>query len=182
MQNNHHNYCYFDSPMGKMLIASNEQGLAGVWFDGQKHERKPADNWTLTPKDALLKKSIKQLGHYMDGNLEDFNLPLSLGGTPFQQKVWQALTDIRFGDTITYGQLAQQIGQPSAVRAAAAAVGRNPASIIVPCHRVVGSNGKLTGYAGGLERKRHLLELESANNDLLAPPAASDNRPAPLTC
>jgi len=177
-----HKYCYFDSDMGKMLLACSEQGLAGAWFEGQKHERKPGDDWQLANNDPLLKKTIRQLTRFMDRKLDVFDLPLGLGGTAFQQKVWKALCDIRFGETITYGELAQRIGQPSAVRAAAAAVGRNPASIIVPCHRVVGSNGKLTGYAGGLDRKRHLLDIEGATADLFDTPATRVKPMRAVTC
>lgn len=153
-------YTYTDSPLGKLLLTRNAKGLAGIWFEGQKYEAKPQPDWQEQPGDKLLQTTITQLQGYFDNEIKKFEVPLALSGTDFQESVWQELLNISHGETITYGELAARLGKPSAVRAAAAAVGRNPASIIVPCHRVVGANGSLTGYAGGLDRKQKLLKIE----------------------
>ena len=155
------------SPLGAITLAATPYGLAGVWFDGQQHRppalvRTPAV-WPVDGSHALLRLASQQLGEYFAGQRQHFDLPLDLsGGTDFQQAVWQALLRIAPGQTQSYGQVSQHIGRPTAVRAVGAAVGRNPVSIIVPCHRVLGTNGSLTGYAGGLPRKTHLLILEGA--------------------
>lgn len=151
---------HFASPLGPMILAGADQQLVGVWFADQAH----LPDLSACPAEAsnpLLKQAAAQLSAYFVGQLHTFDLPLNTAtGTPFQQAVWQALLAIPGGSTCSYGQLASRIGKPSAVRAVAAAVGRNPLSVIVPCHRVVGSNGSLTGYAGGLHRKTALLQLE----------------------
>jgi methylated-DNA-[protein]-cysteine S-methyltransferase len=142
-----------------MLLAGHDAGLLGIWFESQKHYPDVAglafgDHPTVAVAQA-------QLAAYFAGERSQFSLPLDLSnGTAFQQSVWRALLDIPCGVTISYSTLSQQIGRPSAVRAVAAAVGRNPLSIVVPCHRVLGSNGSLTGYAGGVDRKSALLNLE----------------------
>ena len=147
------------SPLGPMLLAGHDAGLLGVWFEQQKHFPVVAglafgDHFTITEAQA-------QLAAYFAGERSQFSLPLDLSnGTAFQQSVWRALLEIPCGVTISYSTLSQQISRPSAVRAVAAAVGRNPLSIVVPCHRVLGSNGSLTGYAGGVDRKAALLNLE----------------------
>jgi len=156
------------SPLGPMLLAASPLGLCGVWFVNQKHY--PLDRALQAPtvasvasdaSQAWLDQAAQQLTHYFAGHRQHFDLPLDLSiGTAFQQSVWHALLDISRGQTESYGALAARVGRPSAARAVGAAVGRNPISIIVPCHRVVGSNGALTGYAGGLERKVALLQLE----------------------
>ncbi|SEL08386.1 methylated-DNA-[protein]-cysteine S-methyltransferase [Roseateles sp. YR242] len=158
-----------DSPLGRILIARNAHGLSGLWFEGQKYHpgvlAVPRDD-----HDPLLARTVQALHAYFDG--QALQLPaLAPQGTPFQQAVWQWLLDIPAGATWTYGQLAARVGRPEAVRAVAAAVGRNPLSILVPCHRVIGANGQLTGYAGGLDRKRALLALEAALEALDAPGA-----------
>ena len=149
-----------DSPLGRLILAATHQGLAGVWFDDQKH----LPEWAGWPEDAahpVLLAAAAQLQAYFQGQRQTFDLPLDLSaGTPFQQAVWQALLAIPTGGTTTYGRISQGIGNPKAVRAVGAAVGRNPVGIIVPCHRVLGSDGSLTGYAGGLARKTALLQLE----------------------
>ncbi len=150
------------SPLGTVLLAACQSQLVGVWFDGQAHL---PDLSACAPSASqpVLQLAQGQLAAYFAGQRSLFDLPLSLTtGTAFQQAVWQALLTIPFGSTCSYGQLASRIGKPSAVRAVAAAVGRNPLSIIVPCHRVIGANGNLTGYAGGLTRKTALLQLEGA--------------------
>jgi methylated-DNA-[protein]-cysteine S-methyltransferase len=149
-----------ESPLGPIVIAATRHGLAGLWFEGQRHMPLHAD-WPHEPDHPLLRQARTQLDEYFAGERITFDLPLDLhGGTAFQQSVWQALLGIPRGGTVSYGGLSQRIGQPSAVRAVGSAVGRNPVSIVVPCHRVLGANGSLTGYAGGLDRKTALLRLE----------------------
>ncbi len=153
---------HYASPLGPMLVAATDKGLAGVWFEGQRH-MPDTTGWPQATKHPVLVKAIRQLDEYFAGKRSDFDLPLDLhGGTAFQQSVWAALLKIPSGATTSYGDLSGRIGKPSAVRAVGAAVGRNPVSIVVPCHRVLGSDGSLTGYAGGLERKSALLQLEGA--------------------
>jgi methylated-DNA-[protein]-cysteine S-methyltransferase len=152
----------YRSPLGAMTLAASEKGLAGAWFDGQQHDPAPAvrSGWSSSPN-PLLDRAAAQLQAYFEGTLADFDLPLDLSaGTPFQQAVWQELLHIRRGSTTSYGDVAERIGKSTAVRAVGAAVGRNPLGIIVPCHRVMGRDGSLTGYAGGLERKVALLKIE----------------------
>ncbi|MDP3797076.1 MAG: methylated-DNA--[protein]-cysteine S-methyltransferase [Polaromonas sp.] len=156
----------FQSPLGKMIIAATDKGLAGTWFAGQRHLPPQLVEPYVWPKDAdhtVLKQAIAQLTEYFAGTRTVFDLPLDLDcGTPFQQTVWQALLAIPQGGTTSYGELSSRIGKPAAVRAVGAAIGRNPVSVIVPCHRVLGANGSLTGYAGGLDKKTALLKLEGA--------------------
>ena len=150
------------SPLGPMIIAATARGLAGVWFEGQRH-MPDCSAWPVEPDHPLLRKAMLQLHEYFAGTRIRFDLPLDLqGGTAFQRSVWQALLSIPPGGTTSYGALSRRVGQAAAVRAVGAAVGRNPVSIVVPCHRVLGSDGSLTGYAGGLERKGALLRLEGA--------------------
>jgi methylated-DNA-[protein]-cysteine S-methyltransferase len=152
----------FDNTLGPMTLAATDHGLAGVWFDDQRH-RPDYAQWPEQPEHPVLREAVRQLRQYMAGERLDFDLPLDLhGGTPFQRSVWQALLQIPCGSTTSYGAIGQRLGKPKAVRAVGAAVGRNPVSIIVPCHRVMGSNGSLTGYAGGLHRKQALLKIETS--------------------
>jgi methylated-DNA-[protein]-cysteine S-methyltransferase len=152
----------FDSPLGLMRVAASPQGVCGVWFEGQRHQT-DASAWPTLPDHPLLQQATVQLTQYFAGQRHQFDLPLDLnGGTPFQQAVWQALLSLAFGKTCSYGNLSAQIGRPKAVRAVSGAVARNPVSLIVPCHRVLGTSGALTGYAGGLDRKAALLKLEGA--------------------
>jgi methylated-DNA-[protein]-cysteine S-methyltransferase len=152
----------FDNTLGPMTLAATDHGLAGVWFDDQRH-RPDYAQWPEQPGHPVLREAVRQLRQYMAGERLDFDLPLDLhGGTPFQRSVWQALLQIPCGSTTSYGAIGQRLGKPKAVRAVGAAVGRNPVSIIVPCHRVMGSNGSLTGYAGGLHRKQALLKIETS--------------------
>ncbi|RZL86979.1 MAG: methylated-DNA--[protein]-cysteine S-methyltransferase [Variovorax sp.] len=151
-----------DSPLGGITLAATDAGLAGAWFDHQRHWPDMRD-WQTAPDHPELREAAAQLGDYFAGRRSHFDLALDLShGTVFQQAVWQALLAIPAGKTTSYGALSAGVGNPAAVRAVGAAVGRNPISVIVPCHRVLGSNGSLTGYAGGLERKSALLELEGA--------------------
>ncbi len=151
------------SPLGNLWLAATDRGLAGMWFEEQRHAP-DRTSWTLCPdihQQPVLHAASEQLLAYFSGTLQQFDLPLDLsGGTDFQQAAWQALLRIPFGATTSYGELSKSIGKPSAVRAVGTAIGRNPISIIVPCHRVVGADGSLTGYAGGLDRKTALLNLE----------------------
>ena len=152
----------YHSPMGEMIVAVTDAGLAGVWFDGQKH-LPDFHAWPVRNDHPLLRTVVAQLDEYFAGQRTHFDLPLDLhGGTAFQQIVWQALLGIPSGGTTSYGDISRRIGKPAAVRAVGAAVGRNPVSIVVPCHRVLGKAGALTGYAGGLARKTALLQLEAA--------------------
>jgi methylated-DNA-[protein]-cysteine S-methyltransferase len=151
----------FESPLGTMLLAATAHGLAGVWFVGQKHGPDSA-HWIEDAAHPVLRQAIAQLQDYFAGTRTHFELPLDLQGTPFQQDVWRALLTIPSGRTTSYGEISRSLGRPQAARAVGAAVGRNPVSIVVPCHRVVGTSGTLTGYAGGLERKSALLRLEGA--------------------
>jgi methylated-DNA-[protein]-cysteine S-methyltransferase len=151
-----------DSPLGPICLAATARGLAGLWFDGQKHHPGGLD----APVDAgqpFIAQARDELDRYWRGLLSaGFSVPLDAHGTPFQQAVWRSLRLIGHGRTSTYSAVAQCAGSAHAVRAAGAAIGRNPLSIIVPCHRVIGRDGSLTGYAGGLARKRSLLYLEGA--------------------
>lgn len=149
-----------DTPLGTMRIARSTRGIAGLWFEGQAHHPGTLAA-PLRPDDPLLREAARQLQRYFAGSLRDFELPLDLAGTPFQQAVWQALRTIPAGRTRSYGELAAALGRPRAARAVGAAVGRNPASLVVPCHRVIGRDGALTGYAGGVPRKKALLALEA---------------------
>ena len=151
----------FDSPLGAMVLAATGKGLAGAWFTNQRHAP-DWSTWPMAPADPILHQAAKQLGEYFANKRTRFELPLDLSaGTAFQQSVWRQLLSIGHGCTSSYGSISAAAGRPAAVRATGAAVGRNPLTIIVPCHRVVGANGALTGYAGGLQRKVALLQLES---------------------
>lgn len=153
-------YVRFATPLGSMLAAATDKGLCGLWFDGQRHLPDMAA-WRLAPQHPLLQHTAAFMDDYFAGSMAQFSLPLDLAaGTPFQQAVWLALLQIPPGVTTSYRALSQTLGRPSAVRAVAGAVGRNPVSVLVPCHRVLGTDGTLTGYAGGLERKTALLQLE----------------------
>ncbi len=158
------------SPMGDMVLAATPSGLAGVWFTDQRHRPEALDfknvphAWPQQDSHPTLRKAARQLGEFFAGTRKSFELPLDIsGGTPFQQSIWRALLQIPYGKTSSYGDIGRQIGNPAAVRAVGSAVGRNPLGLIVPCHRVLGSDGSLTGYAGGLHRKTALLQLEGAS-------------------
>jgi methylated-DNA-[protein]-cysteine S-methyltransferase len=153
---------HIDSRLGGVTLAATDEGLAGAWFDHQKHSPDTA-GWQPNDAHPVLREAAAQLRDYFDGKRQQFDLPLDLShGTAFQQSVWQALRAIPPGATTSYGALSANVGKPAAVRAVGAAVGRNPISVIVPCHRVLGKDGSLTGYAGGLDRKTALLALEGA--------------------
>ena len=151
-----------DSPLGPMTVAATAKGLAGLWFDGQAHHPGPLDT-PVDPQQPFIAMAREELDRYWRGEHRGrFEVRLDAQGTPFQQAVWRALIALPRGATSTYGQIASQAGSPAAVRAAGAAIGRNPVSVLVPCHRVLGRDGSLTGYAGGLTRKNALLQLEGA--------------------
>ena len=153
--------CTVVSPLGPVLLARTANGLAGAWFEGQKHH----PGVLAAPvrcDDPLLKIASAQLQRYFAGEPAAFTLPLDLLGTAFQKAVWRALLAIPPGSTSTYGAIARSVAAASAARAVGGAIGRNPVSVIVPCHRVVGGDGSITGYAGGTDRKLALLELERA--------------------
>lgn len=151
-------YTYMESPHGTILLARKEEGLTHINFQEGKAKIQPRTDWRR--EDAPLREAIDHLRAYFDGQRKIFDLPLAPTGTSFQLQVWRALKEVPYGETITYGALAGRIGRPAASRAVGAANGQNPLPIVVPCHRVVGADGKLTGYAGGVEIKRALLEHE----------------------
>ena len=159
------NYTTMESPIGALLLAGNEQGLCFLSFAAKKGAVTPRRGWTENR--APLVEAMRQLRAYFSAKLREFDLPLCLEGTPFQLQVWEGLRAIPYGETISYGELARRIGKPEAVRAVGAANGSNPIPIIVPCHRVIGSDGSLTGYGGGLTIKEKLLALESRQLRLL---------------
>ena len=163
-----HYYDLYESPYGQMLLVAQHDALSGVYFDGQKYYPELRYEWRRDARHAPLRQAQRELVEYFGGERKHFEIALAPEGTPFQRSVWKAISNVGFGKTLTYGELARQAGCTGSARAAGAATGRNPLSVIVPCHRIVGSNGSLTGYAGGLDRKRALLALESGIPDLLS--------------
>jgi methylated-DNA-[protein]-cysteine S-methyltransferase len=152
------------SPVGRLTLVASDSGLAAILWENDNPRRVPVNLVAEDPDHPVLIETEKQLREYFAGQRQVFSVPLDFGGTEFQNQVWQALLSIPFGETRTYTEIARQIGKPAAVRAVGAANGRNPISIIAPCHRVLGSTGNLTGFAGGLQAKAHLLALEDAAN------------------
>jgi methylated-DNA-[protein]-cysteine S-methyltransferase len=152
-------YSTFDSPLGELLAVGDEDRLRGLFMQEGRTAISVLTDWQAAEEPFA--ELREQLGEYFAGQRRDFEVPLALEGSPFQRRVWRALQGIGYGETISYGELARRIGVPSASRAVGVANGHNPVSIIVPCHRVIGADGSLTGYGGGLERKRWLLELEA---------------------
>jgi methylated-DNA-[protein]-cysteine S-methyltransferase len=152
-------YTLVDSPIGSLLLVGDGHALRGLYMQDGRRPKQIAPDWE--PSTSCFADVRAQLSEYFAGARTEFDLALSIDGTPFERRVWSALTEIPYGETLSYGELARRLGQPSAARAVGLANGRNPISVIVPCHRVIGANGTLTGYGGGLERKRMLLELES---------------------
>ena len=155
-------YDTYDSPHGRMMLVATDDGLCGVYFHRQKYFPAKDKDWKRDPGHAFLKRGKRELAEYFAGKRRRFEVALDPEGTPFQRSIWKAISRVAFGKTMTYGDLAAKAGHAGSARAAGAATGRNPIGIIVPCHRIVGSNGSLTGYAGGLNRKRALLALEGA--------------------
>lgn len=155
-------YTFYESPVGRLLLVSDRENLTGLYMNESSFREVVQGEWQEDSDQPVLKKTTSQLDGYFNGRLTSFDLPLSMKGTKFQQKVWMALEEIPFGVTISYKELATRIGNPAASRAVGLANGRNPISIIVPCHRVIGANGKLVGYGGGIDRKERLLMFEQA--------------------
>jgi methylated-DNA-[protein]-cysteine S-methyltransferase len=153
-------YTTLDSPVGDLLLVGDDRALHGLYMTEAPRPVTVRPGWRRDH--AAFAAARRQLGEYFAGERTDFDLHLALAGTPFQRSVWDALREIPYGRTISYGELACRIGRPSAVRAVGLANGRNPVSVVVPCHRVIGADGSLTGYGGGVERKRFLLALERA--------------------
>ncbi|MFZ0549011.1 MAG: methylated-DNA--[protein]-cysteine S-methyltransferase [Candidatus Promineifilaceae bacterium] len=151
-------YTLYPSPLGDILLARSEAGLTHIVFQEGTHPLTPESDWLYDS--AAFEDATAQLKAYFAGDLQAFDLPLAPEGTAFQQTVWEALKSIPYGETISYGELAQEIGRPNAPRAVGAANGRNPLPIVIPCHRVIGQDGSLTGYGGGLHIKKALLSLE----------------------
>jgi methylated-DNA-[protein]-cysteine S-methyltransferase len=161
-------YDYTTSPQGRMLLVADDKALTSVSFIGQKYAPRVAKDWTRDSTHPPIAKAKRELAEYFAGRRTRFSVPLAPQGTPFQRKVWKAIAGVGFGRTIAYAELARRAGRPGSARAAGAATGRNPIGVIVPCHRIVGSNGSLTGYAGGLAKKRALLELEARKRNRAA--------------
>ena len=152
---------FVDSPVGPLFVAADEDGMRAIEFCRNRHPVKRQDDWR-EGDNALLRRARRQLDEYFAGARRTFDLPLSPAGTEFQRGVWTTLATIPYGETISYAQLATRVGRPSAMRAVGAANGRNPLPIVLPCHRVIGADGALTGFGGGLPTKEFLLRLEGA--------------------
>ena len=153
-----------DTPIGRLLIAGSDDAVKFVAFDDRisvKRQNPPIEEWE--EHDKPFREVTRQLRAYFAGQLQEFDVPLAADGTDFQKRVWNQLTEVPYGETVSYGEIAKAIGQPTASRAVGMANGRNPISIIVPCHRIIGSSGKLVGYGGGLQRKTTLLQLEGVS-------------------
>ena len=160
-------YCYLDTPIGELLLAGEDGALSMIGFPKGSMRREPEPDWIFNEKP--LADARAQLGEYFAGDRKEFDLPLKLNGTEFQVSVLEALLNIPYGQTTSYGEIAKRIGRPKAVRAVGAANGRNPIPIVVPCHRVIGVTGDLTGFSGGLDTKEALLRLEAEHTqDLLS--------------
>jgi methylated-DNA-[protein]-cysteine S-methyltransferase len=157
-------FCYVDSPIGRLMLTSDGTSLTGLYMDVSKNkpakQHRPGDDWTQNATQGPLPLVTRQLQEYFAGKRRKFDLPLDMQGTEFQKRVWRELREIPFGETWSYGQLAKRIDNPNASRAVGLANGRNPIAVIVPCHRVIGADGSLTGFGGGLERKEWLLSHE----------------------
>lgn len=154
-------YTTLESPIGPLLLAADDTGLRLIEFPSPRHRARRGENWQAGLTD-ILSAACAQLAEYFAGRRRQFDLPLAPRGTPFQCRVWDALATIPYGGTVSYRQLATQLGQPTATRAVGAANGRNPLPIVLPCHRVIGADGRLTGFGGGLPTKEYLLNLERA--------------------
>jgi methylated-DNA-[protein]-cysteine S-methyltransferase len=155
-------YKHMGSPVGMLTLVASEAGLCAVLWENDDPARVPLGQLAAVTDHPILRRAEEQLADYFAGSRSRFDLPLNFKGTEFQKQVWSALLAIPFGETRTYGEIAREIGRPTAFRAVGAANGRNPISIIAPCHRVIGHNGALTGFAGGIDAKQYLLNLERA--------------------
>ncbi len=178
-------YSYIDSPVGRLLLCSDGETLTGLYMDTPRHAQRDLPHWQKDAGGGVLSTAARQLEEYFAGERRAFDLVLRPGGTDFQRRVWKALTEIPYGETVSYAELAKRIDNPNACRAVGLANGRNPISILVPCHRVIGSDGSLTGYAGGVDRKRWLLAHEELHRQTgprtcgLKPAAADLRSPSP---
>jgi methylated-DNA-[protein]-cysteine S-methyltransferase len=152
-------YTSFDSAIGELLLVGDERQLHGLYMQEGRTAVAIREGWE--PDDGPFAQAREQLDEYFAGRRTTFDVPLTMSGSPFQRRVWRALQEIPYGETISYGELAHRVGEPATPRNVGAANGRNPISVIVPCHRVIGADGSLVGYGGGLERKRILLDLEA---------------------
>jgi len=161
-------YKYVKSPVGQLKLVASEKGLVAILWENDDPRRVRLDNLVEEPLHPLLVQTDSELNDYFAKKKDTFSIPLDMRGTPFQKRVWESLLGIPFGSTRTYGDIARQLGNPTATRAVGAANGRNPISIVVPCHRVIGTSGKLTGFAGGLVAKAHILDLEASGSNLFA--------------
>lgn len=157
---------HMKSPVGRLKLVASDKGLVAVLWENDRPSRVRLNELVEDEGHPILVEAEQQLGEYFAGKRKEFSIALDMRGTAFQKDVWEALLGIPFGETRSYGQLARQLGNPQAMRAVGAANGRNPLSIIVPCHRVIGASGKLTGFAGGLDTKADLLELERTGSGL----------------
>ncbi|MBB5858030.1 methylated-DNA--[protein]-cysteine S-methyltransferase [Amycolatopsis umgeniensis] len=155
-----------DSPYDRLTLVADDESLCGLYMVQQRHRPAEESFGHPDPGAPIFVETERQLKEYFAGQRKDFALPMSFGGTEFQRMVWQGLLGIPYGETVSYGELADRLGRPAASRAVGLANGKNPIGIIVPCHRVIGSNGDLTGYGGGVERKRHLLDFERGGSTL----------------
>ncbi|MGV3525527.1 MAG: methylated-DNA--[protein]-cysteine S-methyltransferase [Candidatus Sericytochromatia bacterium] len=153
-------HTFFDSPVGRLTLIASETALLAILWENERPGRVPLEPGTYQPEQPILQETCRQLQAYFAGERTHFDLPLAPQGTAFQQRVWRALAEIPYGETRSYGELAKQLGNPGASRAVGAANGKNPLSIVLPCHRVIGGKGQLTGFAGGLHAKQTLLGLE----------------------
>jgi methylated-DNA-[protein]-cysteine S-methyltransferase len=159
-------YKVMASPVGKLKLVASDKGLVAILWENDRPNRVRLSDLVEDEQHPVLVETVRELGEYFAGRRKEFSVALDMRGTRFQKDVWEALLAIPFGETRSYGQLAKQLGNPQATRAVGAANGRNPVSIIVPCHRVIGSSGKLTGFAGGLDVKARLLDLEEQCSNL----------------
>jgi methylated-DNA-[protein]-cysteine S-methyltransferase len=166
-------YTHVESPLGRLILASDGTALTGLYLPVHKHGPEQSASWQRDDDLPVFAAARRQLHAYFEGGLKEFDLPLAPEGTAFQKRVWKQLEQIPFGKTISYGELARRIGNPNASRAVGLANGRNPISIVVPCHRVIGADGSLTGYGGGVERKDILLRHEAE---------VATRRPAAAAC
>lgn len=153
-------YCFMESPVGRLFLAGDREGLRHIDFPEEKRPVVPKPDWREMP--AFFSAAVSELQEYFSGRRRRFSIDIKPEGTPFQRTVWRALRRVPYGKTVSYGELARRIGNPGASRAVGMANGANPIPIIIPCHRVIGANGDLTGFGGGLKVKRFLLELENA--------------------
>lgn len=159
-------YTVMKSPVGDITLVADKENLCAIYFPNQKPDRVKFPDLGKKDSHRVLKSAVKQLKAYFSGKNVEFDLPLRPVGTEFQEQVWKALRSIGYGKTVSYSDIANKIKRPKAVRAVGAAIGKNPLSIMIPCHRVIGSNGKLTGFAGGLSTKEFLLNLEDKTDSL----------------